>query len=48
MFGHPVACVTKPLGSLSQIQTLAQSFARCFTEDDRNQVENGDWNHALD
>ena len=42
MFGHPVARVTKRFGMLSQIQALGQGLAWCFTEDDRNEVENRD------
>ena len=46
MLGDPVPRVTKALRMLGQIQTLAQRLARCFTEDDRNEVENGQRNHT--
>ena len=47
MFGDPEPLVTKTFGMLNEIETLAQGFARCFTDNDRHKVENGNWNHAF-
>ena len=46
MLGDPVALVTKRFRVLRKVETLAQSFARRFTKDYRNEIENRDRNHA--
>jgi hypothetical protein len=46
VLGDPVALVTERFGVLYEVEALVQRLTRCFTEDDRNEIENRNGNHA--